>query len=358
MNVSLYTKNQYTALGQKDNPRGQGGVFADTSWTKEQKTVSDGSSLTQKMRDMIRGLEQTKKVNRNPYSATLSNKVNGFLDLSHTVESEKDELLEKTVDYNYKDVASKIQQAKNSVSAGRAVLAAGRKVLEIRRKITIHDGDPEELQISLTHAKRMEMAARKKKHNIELEELVVRTQKRDENTERLKDSAADMENAMISFAEEDVSEQEDAIFDDRMNLMRTAQEEATESTPQEVEDLMWELNEMISEFGEEELAKLEETMENLENLEVVDPHMSEEDLEDLKRKHRAAENKAIMKADMDYLKDLIKHQTEKAGMVEKPLGVIPAAQNIGVTFAAVSVSADISMPGAAAVDCGMVDVQV
>ncbi len=48
-------------------------------------------------------------------------------------------------------------------------------------------------------------------------------------------------------------------------------------------------------------------MEMLESMEIVDPHMSKEDLEDLKRKHRASEDKAIMKANMDYLKDMIKY---------------------------------------------------
>ena len=46
------------------------------------------------------------------------------------------------------------------------------------------------------------------------------------------------------------------------------------------------------------------SQEMLENMEIVDPHMSEEELEELKRKHRAAENKAIVKAEMDYLKGL------------------------------------------------------
>lgn len=41
--------------------------------------------------------------------------------------------------------------------------------------------------------------------------------------------------------------------------------------------------------------------------------MSKEDFEDLKRKHRASENKAIAKANMEYLKDMIKHELGKAG---------------------------------------------
>ena len=65
---------------------------------------------------------------------------------------------------------------------------------------------------------------------------------------------------------------------------------------------------MVAEFGEEELKQLEEAMEAFESMEVLDPHMSDEQFEDLKRKHRAAENKAIVKADMDYLKDMARIQ--------------------------------------------------
>jgi hypothetical protein len=44
--------------------------------------------------------------------------------------------------------------------------------------------------------------------------------------------------------------------------------------------------------------------------------MSREDFEELKRKHRAAECRAMVKADMDYLKGLLKHMQEKSGAVQ------------------------------------------
>ena len=77
---------------------------------------------------------------------------------------------------------------------------------------------------------------------------------------------------------------------------------------------------MIAEYGEEEIEKLEDAMDQLELMEVVDPHMSEEDLEELKRKHRLAEQKAIMKADMDYLKGVIKLQMQKGAEAAQGAG--------------------------------------
>ena len=53
-------------------------------------------------------------------------------------------------------------------------------------------------------------------------------------------------------------------------------------------------------------------MEMLEDMEITNPHMSEEKLEELKQKHRAAENRAIMKADMDYLKGIIRYRSDKS----------------------------------------------
>ena len=75
---------------------------------------------------------------------------------------------------------------------------------------------------------------------------------------------------------------------------------------QNSQDMLSELGKILAEFGEEELKELEEAMEMLEDMEIVDPHMSKEDLEELKRKHRATEQKAMVKADMDYLKGMIK----------------------------------------------------
>ncbi len=160
------------------------------------------------------------------------------------------------------------------------------------------------------------MAARKKKHNLELEEMVVTTRSRDERLDKQEKAAEDMRNAVIMTAEEKLYSAEDDIFKERQDVIEDFTEEVGESGEEISEEAMAKLNEMISEFGEEELKELEEAMEQLENMEIVDPHMSKEDLEDLKRKHRAAEQKAIMKADMDYLKGMIKLQTEKSADIK------------------------------------------
>ena len=115
--------------------------------------------------------------------------------------------------------------------------------------------------------------------------------------------------------------------------------------------MMAELNEKIAEFGEEALREMEEAMAALEELEMLDPHMSEEELEKVKRKHRLAEEKAILKADMDYLKDTIKHQQmaqmssmQGFGSGGSSFDESSFSAAVGGADMAVSASVDVSVP--------------
>ena len=285
----------------------------DTQFSSYFSRVLDESKHKQDLRmreikEKLRDLMKTSKEEQNPFAAGLNEKANGYMELS---EAEEDEKPHKSGNgYNYKEVASKIRQAKTSQSAGQALLSAKRKVLEVRRKISTGDGDPEELQMALTHARRMEMVARKKKHHLELEEMAVTTQKRDERADKQEEMLNGMKDSLIAAEEEKIYEKEGEIFDKRLEMLKDALEEFKESGKEVSDEMISELNETISEFGEDILKELEDAMEMLESIEIIDPHMSKEELEELKRKHRASENKAIAKADMDYLKDMIKHQAE------------------------------------------------
>ncbi len=287
-----------SVIVEKNTARENNRFQADLRYGKA--AVYDSPSLSQETRMLIRELRRTAGQETDQGDPSSENGIKLLTDPSAAGEGTTE--IKKPVNYNYKEVATKIQQAKTSVSAGRAVLSAGRKVLEIKRKISVHEGDAKELQLALTHAKRMEMVARKKKHHLELEEMAAHIRKSDENSKNREETASDIKNALISAAEEEVSVREDAVFDERKELL----DEAVAENGDQMAD---EMNEIIAEFGEEELKALEETMEIFENMEILDPHMSREDLEELKRKHRASENKAMVKADMDYLKDMISYQS-------------------------------------------------
>jgi len=331
-------------------------VFSNGANNCSKKAETVSTMKSEEMRTFLRNLKQTSIQKDNPYAVTSKDKVNGFLELSGSPDSEEDETVPKTTQYNYNEVANKIQQAKTSVGAGQALISAKRKVLEVKRKIASGEGDPEELQLALTHARRMEIVAGRKKRHLEMEEMIVTTQRRDEMLDKMEEAASDMKNAMVDAAGEEIAKQEDGIFKDREEMLDDITKEIGESGAAVSDEMMSELNEMIAEFGEEELKALEESMEQFENLEVLDPHMSKEDLEDLKRKHRNAENKAIVKANMDYLKEMIKQTVQKGGSIpgmggglfrspEMPSAGVP----VGIETAAVS-AANVSMPS--------IDVQV
>ena len=296
----------------------------------------------QQMRELVRNLQQTSGQNSNVHTGTLQDKKNGFLDLSGSSGSDKNKVRKKPLHYNSKEVEIKIRQARTSLGAGQALITAKRKVVQIKAKISANEGDAEEMQLALTHARRMEMVARKKKHHLELEEMAQITQKRNERQDSLEEAATEMKNAMVSAEEEKISKQEEEIFDARQEQIAEAAQQIAESmseyreqTSEMTDEMLAELNEMISEFGEEELKELEEAMEMLETLEVIDPHMSKEDLEELKKKHRASEEKAMLKADMDYLKGMIKHQMHTSALTSGMSTVNTSVS--GQCFAGVSI---------------------
>ncbi|SDB12386.1 hypothetical protein [Eubacterium oxidoreducens] len=265
---------------------------------------SQSKESTKQLKDRLQELKRTPVQNEKAYVGTSVNKQNGYLDLTSTSTTKKNESYKKPTSYNYKEVATKILRAKTSISAGQAVIAAKRKISQIKRQIAAGDGDAEELQVALSHAKRMEIVAKKKKRHLELEELVEHTQKQDEKLQKQEDAAAEIKNCLLDEAKEEITKQEDAIFKERENMLAQAVQEYPEQ-------MLDEMNEMIAEYGEEELKELEELSEIFDQMEIVDPHMSEEGLEKLKRKHRSSEQKDIVKADMEYLKDMIHIAQEK-----------------------------------------------
>ncbi len=304
--------------------------------------------------------EQKKKAHF-AYTGTLADKQTGYLDLwsaSETKNTQEEE--ENAVTYNYKDVSADIQRAKTSSAAGSVVIKATRKVLEIKRKIASGKGDAEELAIALTHAKRMERVAKKKKHHLELEELVEHKQTaglQEEDKEsssmasdayqaaedKLSDAEYKIEDmqkkALNDFLEENglddlsMDELSDAMdgmdisdITEMLNNPEMYEDVAEEAIPEEVMDG---LNELLDEFAGEQLQMLEDMQEQLALMETVDPNMSKEDLDEMKMKHRQSERKEIVKADMDYLKDMFEHYEKKR---EKMLELAKASLSGGKAF--------------------------
>lgn len=324
---------------QKTNPTEQSDkeitdLTAAQMAAEENETSEEAAEKNKASEETAEHMEEMKKAGKQVvFVETSVYKKNGYPDLTKTSNEKKETKVKKKLYYSYKDVSFKIQQAKTSLSAGQAVISAKRKVMELRRKASSGNTDSEELQLALSHAKKMEMIAKRKKRNLELEEMVEQVKAQDERAEKAKEGYGDAQNDVVEAAKV---------------VVEQAQEDIANQRDKYAEELSAEAEKMLEEFGQEEMEMLEETMEMLEQLEAVNPHMSDEKFEELKRKHRASEDKALNKANMEYLKGMMK-QLEK----ESHKSSVATSSPQACTYSPASVTtpmATISVPAGVEVD--------
>ena len=355
---SLYSQsasaNKGAAGGGINNNQTNMGNTANNGWNTgtAKVDVNAKESVRKQMQDQLRNLFEKEKAN--------SCSMNPMSDANKTEDSEEtndDKLLNSGKIYNFKEISNKIMRAKTPVSAGQAVIAAKRKISEIKRKLAGSGGDSDDLQLALTHARKMEVVAQRKKNNLELEELVQNTQKRDELLKKQEETSSSMSiDAFEQLKDEVLDKQFKAIEDNakiiqeemakkQQELRKEAQREQTENVREEMEEQM---SAFLDEMDDEQSEMLKEMSEMLDAVEIVDPHMDEQQLNKLKLKHRLAENKALMKADMDYLKTAMSsHQT----------GALAAGMT-GMGFAGGMIAGGAGADGAAGMAGGEVNIAV
>ena len=105
------------------------------------------------------------------------------------------------------------------------------------------------------------------------------------------------------FEEEQEEKQEEVAY---------AAQDAVEISEEEMRQLMRELQQEMQDLMEDSMQDLEQEMLSAEELTATRVNMDPEDLEALKKKHRAEELREILEADMKYLKALFqKYQQDK-----------------------------------------------
>ncbi len=220
----------------------------------------------------------------------------------------------KRLQYNFKEISSLIMRAKTSVSAGRAITLARGKVAQLERKRRSGEYDESELEHAILHAMKMERIARKRLKHLKMEEA-----------------------AKNNGAASDMPQEEDFKELDLMDAMREEPAEAGMDTAQmsqeELQEMAEEMQEMTEELQRCMEEDMSELMQELEETEremscgdlaeemgmTVSGEMEPEDLERLKKKHRAAEQREITEADMKYLRFLFeKYAREKASQAGAP----------------------------------------
>lgn len=184
----------------------------------------------------------------------------------------------KRLQYNFKEISSQILRAKTSGSARLAVAKARSKIALLQRQQRNGEYDEKEVEMAILHARSMERVARKRLKNLEMEETVKKGGK--------------------AYPHAPEEEYEEPALEDM------GEEDSAQLSKEELQKLAQELKQAMDEAMrdlEEEIAgnKLTEEL-----TEVISDDMDPADLEQLKKKHRADELRAIVEADMKYLRAL------------------------------------------------------
>lgn len=193
--------------------------------------------------------------------------------------------------YNFKEISTKILRTKTSGNARQVMTNARQRVAQLRRLSKSDNYDENELNSAILHAEAMARVAKKRMKHLQEEE-------------RLGKHGGPCEAEIEEKTEEKIEEQRNS-------------ERRTEQISREMEKLMQEYQELMQEAMEEleEASSMDEFAEELMHL-SVDEDMDPEDLEQLKKKHRASEMRDIVEADMKYLKamfDRLQKEKQSAG---------------------------------------------
>lgn len=178
----------------------------------------------------------------------------------------------KRLNYNFKSVSAQIMLSKSSNAAGKAVTKARGTLAMLLRKMGTGDYDEQELEHAIIHARKMERIAKKRVKHLRQEEEIEQ-----------KGTASEMEDDLAEKLEE------------------SGEGEEPELSEEDLERLMEEFERMVQE-SMEELAREADIDEMSQEFVEVTYDMDEDDLEELKKKHRSDELKEIMDADLKYLR--------------------------------------------------------
>lgn len=212
---------------------------------------------------------------------TLKNKDGSTMGTLAVTKATRGKAKKKKLTYNFKKISNKIMSSKTSSHANKAVREARSELVKLLMKQKSGDYDDKAVTDAITHARSIERVAKKHRKHIEEEERAQRTHSGITEEEE-------------NFEDEEVEETEDA----QQQQAREQQEQA-ERTARELEQLTQEIEQMLRE-SEEQMNELADELMSSASFE----HMDDDDIENMKKRHRAEELRDIMEADMKYLKAL------------------------------------------------------
>lgn len=279
----------------------------------------------------------------------------------------------RSLKYNFKNISSKILRSKTSASARQVVSQAKRELLRLKKERQNNtDGDTEELDAAIAHAKAMERVAKKKVKHLEEEEMAKASGgpcadalvKEEEKEEEKYDEALDEEESEEALRDTDAEyygeEYELASYDEALSysdmfseyedISMDAMSESF-SDLQTVNEAFSDIQALTDEMFEEFSQNMKDMLEEMGLDELSDSLMSAKgdmDPADLKKmviKHRNKEMKDMVKADADYLKKIFDHFAKlKSGGAVPGASVGNGSGAVNAATPSVSVSSIASAP--------------
>lgn len=259
----------------------------------------------------------------------------------------------KKLQYNFKELSGRIMQVRTSGNAGQVLILARSKAALLRQKLRCGEYDDKELESAILHADAMVRVARRRMKHLRAEEEAERGIK-----SRAEDARVEQSGSAARTAQENAaSEQEARLSSERQKLEMEAAREAAE-------ELAGQLRASMERAMEEMMEKtMSDTMEEtLQDLAGGAAEMKPEDLELLKKKHRAEEQREIMLADMQYLKALFdrlakEKQSGGSGLSGTGGEAAPDAGAVSLQLGGMDVPVEAAAPVDAAVG-GSVDIAI
>lgn len=187
----------------------------------------------------------------------------------------------KRLQYNFKEISTLIMRTRTSFNARQVMSKAFIKVMGLRSKLRTGQYDDKEVQSAILHAEQLTRVARKRMKHL----------REEENAKK-----------HGGICEGDLEEKTYELTPEEEELEDFEDFEESGMSEEELKELMLELEETLQELEKAmaDAGGLEELSDEL--MPVPERELDPEDLELLKKKHRAEELRDIMEADMRYLK--------------------------------------------------------
>ena len=274
-----------------------------------------------------------------------SGKVTGSITVTRGKASQV--VVKKRLPYSFKEISTRLLKTKKSGNAHQVLISARQKAVSLRLMYKGGVYDDDEVFAALMHAQAIVRVAKKREKHLQEEERAERK--------------IDREGADSTFCEADIEEKTEEASS------RQIHKEEREQTKAKMD-----MQRMMEQYER----MMQEAMRELEQLEHMDA-LSEEmgldgeismdpaDLELMKKKHRADEMRAIVEADMKYLKFMFdKLEKERQSNNNSITGFSSVSYDNGSSGNSVSLELDgIDIPAEAAPDAmtiiegGAVDVE-